>query len=117
MNLSAELTLSWGGQDRDFAFKGKQIEGIEHDCNVGIGRVVLNILSQTDYTFKQLRQTIYWGLIGGGLSPTEAQKLVLLYVDGEPIDKKNDPSSTLKTAVACATAIHFGWDSLPPGEA
>lgn len=118
-NLSAEVTLDWGGEkDRLFALKGKQIEGLENDLNEGIGNICYRVFSRVDYKWRHLRQAIYWGLIGGGMNATEATKLVIQYVDGCPIDAKDDPASTLKTASAILKAVHFGWEALPPsGEA
>lgn len=117
-NLSSEVSLEWAGSERLFALKAKQIEGLEHDCGEGIGRICMRVFARTEYSFKHLRQTIYWGLIGGGMPATEASKLVLLHVDGAPIDPVNDPSSTLKTASSILKAVHFGWEALPAsGEA
>lgn len=112
-NLSAEILLTYAGSERLFALKGKQIEGLEHELNEGIGKIVMRVFSGVDYTFRHLRQTIYWGLIGGGMSPTEATELVKQYVDGCPIDPTGDPSSTYKTARAVLQAVHFGWEALP----
>lgn len=118
-NLSAEVSLDWGGEEnRLFALKGKQIEGLENDLNEGIGNICYKVFSRVDFKFRQLRQTIYWGLIGGGMNSAEATKLVIQYVDGCPIDAKDDPASTLKTASAILKAVYFGWEALPAsGEA
>lgn len=116
-NLSAEVSLSWAGGKYLFALKAKQIEGLEHDCGKGIGLICMRIFSRADFSFKEMRQAIYWGLQGGGMTPTDAQRLVLQYVDGCPIDAAGDPCSNLKTAGAILQAAYFGWESLPPGEA
>lgn len=117
-NLSAEITLQWAGGEYPFALKAKQIEGLEHDCGEGIGRICMRVFSATEYHFKHLQRTIFWGLVGGGMSATEAAHMVRQHVDGVPIDPLGDPSSTLKTASAILKAVHFGWETLPPsGEA
>jgi len=117
-NLSAEIVLDWAGGEYTFALKAKQIEGLEQDCDEGIGRICMRVFSGTEYRFKHLQRAIFWGLIGGGLPATEAARLVRLHVDDRPIDPLGDPSSTLKTASAILKAVHFGWESLPPsGEA
>lgn len=118
MNLSAEISLLWGGEERLFALKAKQIEGLEADAGEGIGKICMRVFSGVEFTYKHLHRTIYWGLIGGGANPTDAARLVTLYVHGQPIDPTGDPSSTLKTAKAILQAVYFGWDRLPPlGEA
>ena len=119
MSLSAEISLLWGGEERTFALKAKQIEGLEHDLSEGIGKICMRVFAQTEFTYKHLSRTIYWGLIGGGGNPTDAARLVDLYVNGLPIDPVGDPSSTFKTAKAILQAVYFGWEALPPlsGEA
>lgn len=118
MNLSAEISLLWAGEDRTFALKAKPIEGLEHDCGEGIGKICMRVFAQTEFTYRHLHRTIYWGLIGGGTSPTEAARLVETYVHGQPIDPIDDPSSTFKTAKAILQAVYFGWERLPSlGEA
>lgn len=119
MSLGAEVTLEWGGAERLFALKGKQIENLEADLNEGIGNICYRVFSRVDFKFRHIRQAIYWGLIGGGMNVTDATKLVVQYVDGGvPIDPQNDPGSNLKTASAILKAVYFGWEALPPlGEA
>lgn len=111
--LSAEVELTWGPGDYTFALKAAQIEELEHLCKKGIGRICMSVFSQIDYDWTTLRETIRLGLIGGGTPPVEANRLVKTYVDGQPIDAKDDPSSTLKTATAVLKAVHFGWSELP----
>jgi len=113
VRLSAEVELAWGPGVFTFGLKAKQIEELERICKEGIGRICMRAFSGVDYSYPLLRETIRLGLIGGGLPPTEAAQLVNTYVDGQPIDRANDPSSTLKTATAVLKAVHFGWEDLP----
>lgn len=113
-NLNAEVSLLWAGEERIFALKGAQIENLENDLNEGIGNICYRVFSRVDYKFKHLHRTIYWGLIGGGTRPNDAAELVKQYaLTGQPIDAKDDPASTLKTASAILKAVHFGWEALP----
>lgn len=111
--LSAEIELNWGPGVFTFALKAKQIEELEHVCKEGIGRICMRVFSGVDFSYVHLRETIRLGLIGGGLAPVEAKRLIDVYVDGQPIDPTGDPSSTLKTANAILKATHFGWEELP----
>lgn len=111
--LSAEVELVWGPGVFTFALKGKQLEELEHVCKEGIGRICMRVFSGIDYSYVTLRETIRLGLIGGGTPPVEAKRLIDVYVDGQPIDRAGDPSSTLKTANAILKAVHFGWEDLP----
>lgn len=109
-----ELSLVWGGQDRAFALFAKQIEGLESDLNEGIGNICYKVFSKVNFKYAHVRQTIYWGLIGGGASVTDATRLVTTYVDGWPLDPPNEPSGNLSTAAAILKAVYFGWEGLPP---
>lgn len=113
MSLSANVELEWGGGAYLFALKAKQIEELEHLTGEGIGMICMRVFSRSDYKYKHIRESIRLGLIGGGLPPVEATRLVNTYVDGCPIDPINDPSSPLKTAMAVLKAVHFGWEALP----
>ena|SRR5690349_282194 len=118
MGFGVEISLPWGGEDRNFALKAKEIEGLEGELNEGIGKICGRVFSRLDFSYKHVRQTIYWGLIGGGATVTDATKLVRQYVDGCPIDGNGDPNSNLSTAYAILKVVYFGWEDLPPlGEA
>lgn len=115
------VEIQWANGDYSFALKAKQIEELEHLCDAGIGRIAMAVFSKVDYKFKYLREAIRLGLIGGGVAPVEAKRLVEMYVDDEPIDPVDNLSSTFKTACAIYQAVYFGFEQLPealePGEA
>ena len=113
-----ELSLLWGGEERNFALRAKQIEALESDLNEGIGNVCYRVFSKVNFKFSHIRQTIYWGLIGGGASVTDATNLVRNYVDDCPMDPPNEPNGNLSLAGAILKAAYFGWETLPKlGEA
>ncbi len=116
MSLSAQIELKWGPGVYTFGLPARQIEELERFCKEGIGRICMRAFAM-DYTYGMLRETIRLGLIGGGLAPVTAKELVDSYVDGQPIDAPNDPSSPLKTATAILKAVHFGWEELPAATA
>lgn len=112
-NLAAEVTLEWGDGEKLFALKAAQIEELEKICDEGIGRICARVFSRVDFSYKHVRDTIRLGLIGGGSSAVEANRLVRAYVDGVPLDAQTDPSSPVKTATAILKAVYFGWEDLP----
>ena len=112
-NLKAEVTLEWADGEYTFALKAAQIEELEALCKEGIGKIAARMFTRIDFTYKHVRETIRLGLIGGGLSAVEANRLVKAYVDGVPLDAQSDPSSPVKTASAVLQAVYFGWSELP----
>jgi hypothetical protein len=116
--LSAEIELAWGPGVYTFALKAKQIEELEHRMGVGIGRITARIHSNVDFYFRDVRDTIFLGLVGGGTSAAEASRLVDTWVDGQPIeplgrDGKPHPDGNLSTARAILGACRYGWEALP----
>lgn len=84
MNRQAEITLDFG--DGSYLFKltvAGTIE-LEEKCGAPI-TVVFRRIEAGEYMRRDLRETIRLGLIGGGLKPPEALKLVTRYVDERPI--------------------------------
>lgn len=109
--LSAEVTLDWADGQYLFALKGKQIEHLEKVCDAPIGQIAARLFSRMP-GYKDVRETVLQGLIGGGTPPVVAAQLMATYFDGQPLDAANDPSSPLKTAVAIMQAAWFGVPEL-----
>ena len=109
--LAAEVVLDWGDGQYLFALKGKQIEHLEKVCDAPIGQIAARLFSRMP-AYKDVRETVLQGLIGGGTPPVIATQLVTTYLDGQPLDAPNDPSSPLKTAVAIMQAAWFGVPEL-----
>lgn len=109
--LSAEVTLDWADGQYLFALKGKQIEHLEKVCDAPIGQIAARLFSRMP-GYKDVRETVLQGLVGGGTPPVVAAQLMATYFDGQPLDAANDPSSPLKTAVAIMQAAWFGVPEL-----
>ena len=109
--LAAEVVLDWGDGSYLFALKGKQIEHLEKVCDAPIGQIAARLFSRMP-GYKDVRETVLQGLIGGGTPPVVAAQLMATYFDGQPLDAANDPSSPLKTAVAIMQAAWFGVPEL-----
>jgi hypothetical protein len=120
MSLSAEVVLDWADGSYNFALKAKQIEELEHLTGVGIGRLSARVTGETDFYYRDVRETIRLALIGGGTPATEATRLVNAYVDGQPLqplDAKGvpHPDGPLLMARAILGAVRFGFERLPTG--
>lgn len=110
-STDGSVVLTWGDGEYTFALHGKQIEHLEVVCKLPFGQLAARIFSQMP-AYRDVRETILQGLIGGGMPATDAANLVKTYVDGVPFDRRNDPSSPLKTAVAVMSAAWFGVSEL-----
>ena len=121
-NLAAEVTLEWGDGEYTFALKAKQIEELEHLCDEGIGRICARVASRIDFKYRHIRETIRLALIGGGMEPVSANRLVATYVDGYPLNpymiapdgsKVEDKRGPVPVAAVILKAVYFGWEGLP----
>lgn len=110
-STDGSVVLTWADGDYTFALRGKQIEHLEVVCKLPFGQLAARLFSQMP-AYRDVRETILQGLIGGGMPATQAAELVKTYVDGVPFDRRNDPSSPLKTAVAIMSAAWFGVPEL-----
>ena len=72
--------------ERDFALPAKMIHELESKTGAGLGELITRGSAHM-YRFADIAETIRLGLIGGGMSPAEAARLVETYVsaDGMPL--------------------------------
>jgi hypothetical protein len=110
-NYSAERELTWGDGPHVFKLGIKQIGELQKNCNAGLGAIVSRVFSG-GYYVEDIAETIRLGLIGGGMAPIEARRMVDAYVDGCPIARAGDPANNLMTAQAILDAAVFGVEEV-----
>ena len=95
MAAHGSVTLAWADGEHTFNISkiGQSLE-LQDKCGAGIGTVMHRLLTGTFFV-NDFRETIRLGLIGGGMDPVKAAKLVKRYVDERP----------WKESVLVATAI------------
>lgn len=104
MSRDGSITLPLGGEDRIFRFGLAEHGRLQEELDMGVSLIVQNLhpyVAATraglplgrvldarmigDVRIEQTRSVIFNGLIGGGLSPAEARKVVTDWVDGRPL--------------------------------
>lgn len=84
MSADSSVTLDWAGRRIRFALPLGQVQKLEASRNLGARRILLRLLHQEEMA-DDIRETILFGLIGGGeVSRDEAEKLVAEHVDQYP---------------------------------
>lgn len=83
MSRDASITADFGDGAYVFALKWGQLAGLQEVCDAG-PFVILDRLSNGTWKVGDIRETIRYGLIGGGVPPTDALNLVREYVEGRP---------------------------------
>lgn len=94
----------FGDGEKAFAFPSRDlIEELERKTGHGIG-ALFRRFRQSDYSFSDVTEVIRLGLIGGGTTPVEAEKLVSVYAIGRPI------TEVFTVADGVIAALFFGSD-------
>lgn len=105
-----KVVRDWGDGTYTFCLTHKEIYELEAKCDRGLEWLLREVVSGAQRT-EHLREAVRLGLIGGGLGPTEALKLVRQYFEGEPgLENK-------ALAYAILNAAAFRPKDVKPGKA
>lgn len=83
MSRAAEVTIDWAEGEHLFRLRLSQIRELQEKCDKGPMRI-LRDLEGDGWRVDDLREVIRLGLIGGGMEPVKALRLVQSYVDDRP---------------------------------
>lgn len=120
MSRSAKVTLEWADGEYDFKLGIGELRELQEKTRreerdgkyTYVGPMKLfSMLSSDDWLTDDVRETIRIGLIGGGKTPIEAQRLVRRYVDEVP-----DWTLNCKIAANVVAAAMLGWEIEPLGK-
>lgn len=122
MARSAKVTLEWADGQYDFRLGIGELEELEEKTRRRkgdseweyIGPLKLfNLLTSVegDWLVRDVRETLRIALIGGGMKPVEASRLVKRYVDEVP-----DWNINARLAASVIAAALSGWEDEPLGK-
>lgn len=101
MGRNASVTLAWGDGDYTFRLAWGQLIMLQEACDAGPAPIYDRLTNNT-WRVQDISHVIRIGLIGGGLKPTDALKLVRTYVEDRP------PLENLMFAIAILQAGIIG---------
>jgi hypothetical protein len=81
MSRQADITIDWGEGATYFRIGIGELEKLQEARDAG-PFVLLDRLLTGRWLVQDIRETLRWGLIGGGKTPVEAAKLLKLYFEG-----------------------------------
>ena len=131
MSRSGEVVRAWGDADRTFRLGIGEWRKVQETCDAGPGEIASRLGAWAAVRQRQpnaqllevlvaggigkwriddIRAPLYWGLIGGGLSPTAAGLLVRDLHDERPL------MENLDLALAVVLASLVGAEDEPVGE-
>lgn len=91
MSRHGDCSFVWADGQYTFRLPIGQVRELEEKCGLGVYEIYLRMAAR-QWRFDHLRETIRLGLIGGGMSPVEALKLVQRYVDERPFIESVEPA-------------------------
>jgi Phage tail tube protein, GTA-gp10 len=84
MAVNGEVELTWGDGEHKFNIaKLKCILELEDKCGVGVAEIYQRI-STGKWRYNDIRETLRLGLIGAGMTPDKASRLINRYCDDRP---------------------------------
>jgi hypothetical protein len=100
MAVNGEVEFPWGDDEHKFNIaKLKCILELEEKCGVGIAEIYYRIASGK-WRWNDCRETLRLGLIGAGMTPDKALRLINRYCDDRPMVE-----SVLPAQAVLATAM------------
>lgn len=84
MSADGSITLTWADGDYKFRTDLGGWREIQEKCGCGLIEI-MDRLQDRRWRVDDIREPIRVGLIGGGMTPTQALGLVRLYVDQRPL--------------------------------
>lgn len=109
MSRDAQITIPWADGDYTFRLGWGELELLQEACDAG-PYVVLSRLHCDNWRVGDISNTIRLGLIGGGMAPTDALKLVRRWVEKRP------PLENILFAQTILSAGIIGAEDEVPGE-
>lgn len=109
MSRDAKIDLDWADGHYDFRLAWKQLIELQEKCEAG-PFVIEERLATRRWLVQDISQVLRLGLIGGGLEPAKAFKLVQDYVESRP------PLENVMFARAVLLAAIQGAPDEKPGE-
>lgn len=109
MSRDARIDLDWADGAHVFRLAWAQLGELQDKCDAG-PYMILKRLEDGSWRIEDVSNVIRLGLIGGGMPPAEALKLVRRYVEARP------PMENVIPAHVIMTAALLGAPDDAPGE-
>lgn len=92
------VTIEWGGEEHIFDLKLGNVRALQEKTGIGPA-LIAHRLQTGAWNVDDYRETLKQGLIGGGKTPNDAEKLVKQHCDERPA----------KESILPATCVLLSW--------
>lgn len=102
MSRDASLTIDFGDGTYKFRLGYRELMELQEKADAGPAWILQRLMSPNaenrGWRVEDIANVIRLGLIGGGMAPTEAVKLVRRYVEGRPMMESVFPAQNILAA-------------------
>lgn len=95
--LSGRISFDWGDGEATFRLGIGELIELQEKCDAGPAVIAIR-LEDGSWRVQDLRDTLRLGLIGAGMTPTDALIKVRRYVDGRPLVESVQPARAVLLA-------------------
>lgn len=103
MDGSAKVSFDWGDGEHAFRLPIGGLRGLQTKCEAGPAQIHARLVDGS-WRVDDIRETILLGLIGGGMTPTDALVLVRRFVDERPLVENVLPATVILGAALTGAA-------------
>lgn len=97
MSRDASVSFAWADGEYTFRLRIGELRELQEKCDAGPGTIARRLFDRSFFV-DDILQAIRLGLIGGGMAPTEALKLVRRYVEERPLEENRLPAFAIVEA-------------------
>jgi hypothetical protein len=115
VSRTAKVTADFGGEEHDFCLRWGELIELQEKCDVGPGVVLMRIVAN-QWRMEDIPAVIRLGLIGGGMEPATASRLVRRNIEERPQDIGGENGLGILAVKILSAALH-GVPDEPPGKA
>jgi Phage tail tube protein, GTA-gp10 len=115
MSRTAKVTAELGGEQYDFCIRIGELTELQEKLDVGPGMVLMRLIAN-QWRVEDIPTVIRLGLVGGGLEPAAASRLVRIHVEQRTFDWGGEDGLGILAVKILAAALNGAPDE-PPGKA
>jgi hypothetical protein len=92
--MSTTIKREFAGEQRPFRLRVDQLLDLERQSNCGPQELAKRLVQGT-WRLNDVRMTVGLALIGGGMEKTPAEKMMVEYFDGQPLQSMADLAASI----------------------
>jgi hypothetical protein len=105
MSRSGNVTAELGGEEHEFRLAWGELIELQEKCDAGPGMVLMRLIAN-QWRLEDVPTVIRLGLVGGGMEPAAAARLVRRQVEQRPFDIGGENGLGILAVKILSAALH-----------